>query len=109
MCNAAVNPYFGPSADCPDDAFDRVMECNVKSNHWLMNMVIPGMKAQDGAIIVISSIAGQMGQPTLGVMVSQRLQISLARNMAVEHGRTMFVPMPSHRVSLKLILLKRLG
>ena len=38
VCNAAVNPYYGPSADCPDDAFDRVMECNVKSNHWLMNM-----------------------------------------------------------------------
>ena len=88
VCNAAVNPYFGPSADCPDDAFDRVMECNVKSNHWLMNMVIPGMKARkDGAIIVISSIAGQMGQPTLGVYgLSKAADSALARNMAVEHG-----------------------
>ena len=23
VCNAAVNPYFGPAADCPDDAFDK--------------------------------------------------------------------------------------
>ena len=31
VCNAAVNPYFGPSADCPDDAFDRVMDVLIKS------------------------------------------------------------------------------
>ena len=25
VCNAAVNPYFGPSINCPDEAFDRIM------------------------------------------------------------------------------------
>ncbi len=29
VCNAAVNPYFGPSIDTPDDAFDRTMESNI--------------------------------------------------------------------------------
>src|ERR1700758_2995253 len=25
VCNAAVNPYFGPSKDLPDDALDKIM------------------------------------------------------------------------------------
>lgn len=58
VCNAAVNPYFGPAADIPDDAFDKVMACNIKSNHWLSNMVVPQMaERKDGSIIIISSLA----------------------------------------------------
>ena len=41
--NAAVNPYYGPSADMPDSAWDKIMETNVRSTFWLCNMVIPGM------------------------------------------------------------------
>src|SRR3990167_6742638 len=40
VCNAAVNPYFGPSKDLPDDAFDKIMSANIKSNHWLAHMVL---------------------------------------------------------------------
>ncbi len=59
VCNAAVSPYFGPSIDCPDDAFDRVMGSNVRSNFWLCNMVLPQMATRGGgAIVIISSIAG---------------------------------------------------
>ncbi|MEQ8956286.1 MAG: SDR family NAD(P)-dependent oxidoreductase, partial [Gammaproteobacteria bacterium] len=28
VCNAALNPYFGPSQDIPDEAFDKVMHAN---------------------------------------------------------------------------------
>lgn len=88
VCNAAINPYFGPAVDCPDEVFDRVMSCNVKSNHWLINMVMPGMKErQDGSVIIISSITGQSGQSMLGVYgLSKAADSALARNMAVEHG-----------------------
>lgn len=59
VCNAAVNPFFGPSKDIPDDAFDKIMDVNIKSNHWLCNMAAPDMaKRQDGAIIIISSVGG---------------------------------------------------
>ncbi|WP_341898047.1 SDR family NAD(P)-dependent oxidoreductase, partial [Ferrovibrio terrae] len=62
VCNAAVNPYFGPSKDIPDDAFDKVMDVNIKSNHWLCNMVAPGMAERGhGAIIIISSVGGLFG------------------------------------------------
>src|SRR3546814_5308311 len=30
VCNAAVNPFFGPSKDIPDDAFDKIMDVNIK-------------------------------------------------------------------------------
>src|ERR1700709_1987192 len=32
VCNAAVNPYYGPLLDIKDEAFDKIMGSNVKSN-----------------------------------------------------------------------------
>jgi NAD(P)-dependent dehydrogenase (short-subunit alcohol dehydrogenase family) len=88
VCNAAVNPYFGPSLDCPDDAYDRVMNANVRSNFWLCNMALPGMAARGGgAVIVISSIAGLRGNAQLGVYgLSKAADMQLVRNLAVEWG-----------------------
>lgn len=89
VCNAAVNPYFGPAMDCPDDAFDKIMSSNVKSNHWLCNMVLPDMiERKDGAIVIISSIGGIKGSPMLGTYgLSKAADFQLARNIAVEHGK----------------------
>ncbi|MFT3800358.1 MAG: glucose 1-dehydrogenase [Burkholderiaceae bacterium] len=88
VCNAAVNPYFGPSAGTPDEAFDRVMASNVKSNFWLANMAIPGMIARGGgSIIIVSSIGGYLGSDVLGVYaLSKAADLQLARNLCVEHG-----------------------
>jgi NAD(P)-dependent dehydrogenase (short-subunit alcohol dehydrogenase family) len=88
VCNAAVNPYFGPSIDCPDDAFDRIMGSNVRSNFWLCNMVLPQMAERGGgAIIVVSSIAGLRGTPTLGAYgISKAADMAIVRNLAVEWG-----------------------
>ena len=90
VCNAAVNPYFGPAAGIPDDAYDRIMGANVRSNFWLCNMVLPGMagRGQGGSIIVVSSIAGLRGTPTLAVYgLSKAADMQLVRNIAVEWGR----------------------
>jgi len=88
VCNAAVNPYFGPSRDMPDEAYDRVMNSNVRSNFWLCNMVAPVMKTQGGGcIIIISSIGGFQGPDRLGVYcISKAADMQLARNLAVEWG-----------------------
>ena len=88
VCNAALNPYFGPSMDCPDEAFDKIMSANIKSNHWLCNMVLPEMKARkDGAIIIVSSIGGLRGSSVLGAYsISKAADMQLVRNLAVEHG-----------------------
>lgn len=88
VCNAAVNPYFGPSKDIPDEVFDRVMQSNIRSNFWLCNMVLPDMVARkDGAIIIVSSIGGIQGRPLLGAYgISKAADMQMARNFACEYG-----------------------
>src|SRR5438445_11115030 len=89
VCNAAVNPYFGPLAEISDEAYDRTMDSNVRSNLWLCQMVLPDMAARrDGSIVIISSIAGLKGSSTLGVYgISKAADFQLARNLAVEWGK----------------------
>jgi NAD(P)-dependent dehydrogenase (short-subunit alcohol dehydrogenase family) len=86
--NAGVNPYLGPAADMPDEAFDRVMGSNVRSNVWLGNMAIPHMVARGGgSVIIISSIGGLRGSATIGAYgISKAADMQLARNIAVEWG-----------------------
>jgi NAD(P)-dependent dehydrogenase (short-subunit alcohol dehydrogenase family) len=87
--NAAVNPYYGPLSGVPDEAWDRIMASNVKSNLWLANLVAPGMAERgDGSIILISSIAGLRGSRMLGAYgVSKAADLQLVRNLALEWGK----------------------
>ncbi len=89
VCNAAVNPYFGLLRDIPDEAFQAIMQRNVQSNLWLCNMAIPQMaERKDGAVIIISSIAGMRGETMLGAYgISKAADFQLARSLAVEWGR----------------------
>ena len=88
VCNAAVNPHFGPSATLPDEAFDKIMASNVRSNLWLSNMVMPGMAERGGgSVVVVSSIGGLRGSPVLGAYgISKAADMQLVRNIAVEWG-----------------------
>lgn len=88
VCNAAVNPYFGPMARMPDDAYERIMNTNVRSNFWLCNLAASRMAEQGGgSIILISSIGANQGSATLGVYgMSKAADYALVRNLAVEWG-----------------------
>jgi NAD(P)-dependent dehydrogenase (short-subunit alcohol dehydrogenase family) len=88
VCNAAVNPYYGPSIAISDEAFDRIMGSNVRSNFWLANMVLPQMAERGGgSIIIVSSIGGLRGSAMLGTYaISKAADMQLARNIAVEWG-----------------------
>ena len=88
VCNAAVNPYYGPLAEIPDEAYDRIMNSNVRSNLWLCQMVHQDMMTKrDGSIVIISSIAGVKGTAKLGAYaISKAADSQLARNLAVEWG-----------------------
>ena len=89
VCNAAVNPYFGPLSEIPESAYDKIMDTNVKSNLWLCNMVIPQMAERgDGSVIIVSSIGGLKGHDKLGAYaLSKAADLQLAHNLAVEWGR----------------------
>ena len=88
VCNAAVNPYYGPLGGLSDEAFDKIMGSNVRSNLWLCNLVIPGMAERGGgAVVIVSSIAGLRGTEVLGAYgISKAADFALARNLAVEWG-----------------------
>lgn len=88
VCNAASNPYFGPMGGISDDQFMKILQNNIVSNHWLINMCAPEMRRRkDGAIVIISSIGGLKGSPVIGAYdISKAADMQLARNLAVEFG-----------------------
>ena len=88
VCNAAVNPFYGSMLDVPDNAFEKILDSNIKSNHWLCQMVIPEMvERRDGVIIIVSSVGGLHGSGVLGTYcVSKAADMQLARNIATEFG-----------------------
>jgi NAD(P)-dependent dehydrogenase (short-subunit alcohol dehydrogenase family) len=88
VCNAAVNPYFGPLAKIPDEPFDKIMSSNIKSNLWLCNFAIPGMAENGGgSVVIVSSIGGLRGSAMLGAYgISKAADFQLARSLAVEWG-----------------------
>lgn len=88
VCNAAVNPYYGPMSGLTDDAFTKVIDSNVRGNLWLCNLAIPEMaERRDGSVIIVSSIGGLRGSQHLGIYaISKAADFQLARNLAVEWG-----------------------
>ena len=89
VCNAASNPFFGSIKDIPDDAFEKIMNNNIKSNHNLCQMVIPEMmERKDGSIIIVSSIGGLNASPVIGAYnISKAADIMLVKNYALEFGQ----------------------
>jgi len=88
VCNAASNPYYGPMAGIADDQFRKILDNNIVSNHWLINMVVPEMiERKEGAVIIVSSIGGLRGSPIIGAYnISKAADFQLARNLAYEYG-----------------------
>jgi NAD(P)-dependent dehydrogenase (short-subunit alcohol dehydrogenase family) len=88
VCNAASNPYYGPMTGISDDAFTKILQNNIISNHWLIQMVAPQMRERkDGAIIIVSSIGGLRASPVIGAYnISKAADFQLARNLAAEFG-----------------------
>jgi NAD(P)-dependent dehydrogenase (short-subunit alcohol dehydrogenase family) len=88
VCNAAVNPFYGSMKEMPDSAFEKILDVNILSNHWLMQMVLPEMVARkDGSIIIVSSIGGLRGNAVLGAYcISKAADLQMVRNLAIENG-----------------------
>ena len=88
ICNAASNPYYGPSLGITDDQFRKILDNNIISNHWLISMTAPEMlKRGEGAIVIISSVGGLKGSPIIGAYcISKAADMQMARNLAVEFG-----------------------
>ena len=88
VCNAASNPYYGPLGGISDEAFRKILDNNVLSNHWLVQMVGPQMiERGEGSIIIVSSIGGMTSSTMIGAYnISKAADFQLARNLAAEFG-----------------------
>ena len=88
VCNAAINPHYGPLEALTDQVFERMMTNNVLSNLWLAKLVAPDMKARrDGSIIFISSIGGLKSSTVIAMYgVTKAADIALCRSLAAEWG-----------------------
>lgn len=89
VCNAASNPHYGPLSGIDDAMFRKILDNNVLSNHWLIQLAVPQMIARkDGAIVVVSSIGGLRASSVIGAYnVSKAADMQLVRNYAEEYGR----------------------
>ena len=87
--NAAINPVFGPIEDASEEAFDKIINVNVKAVWSLSNLVLPHMKVGGGgSIINISSVEGIHPGFGLGLYsASKSAVIMLTKNQAKEWGK----------------------
>ena len=86
--NAGVNPYYGPTSQIPDDAYEKTMAANVQSNLWLARMVVSDMVDKgSGSMMFTSSIGAFKPSVMLGTYGMSKLAlIGLVRNLAAEFG-----------------------
>ena len=86
--NAATNPYYGPAADLPPDAFDKTVDVNLKGPYYMMSRAIPLMiDSGGGSIVNVASIVAlvTMAGQAPYAMTKAGL-VSLTRSFAKEYG-----------------------
>lgn len=89
VCNAASNPYYGSMDGIADEQFRKILDNNVLSNHWLIQLALPHMREKgDGAIVIISSIGGLRASTEIGAYcISKAADFQLVLNYAAENGK----------------------
>jgi dehydrogenase/reductase SDR family protein 4 len=84
--NAAVNPIMGPVHETSLEAFDKIMNVNVKAPYELCRLCYPYLRrSSDASVINISSIGAVSPETGLGIYsVSKAALISLTKVFAKE-------------------------
>ena len=86
VCNAAILPFIGPSADTPPDIFNSIIEGNVQNTFRLIHEVLPQMRARkSGSIVIIGSVSGvNAAVLNMAYGVSKAAQSHMAKSLAAE-------------------------
>jgi NAD(P)-dependent dehydrogenase (short-subunit alcohol dehydrogenase family) len=87
--NAAANPVYGGVEDVSVEAFQKIVDVNVRAPFELSKRLLPALRAAGNAAIAnVSSIGGLKPERGLGIYsVSKAAIISLTKVMAREWGR----------------------
>ena len=74
-----------PVEEMPDETWDRVLDANLRGTWTACRAAVPAMKENGGAIVIVSSTAGQRGEAGYSnYAASKGGQISFAKSLAVE-------------------------
>ncbi len=86
FANAGISGLAAPIQDYPLEAYDEVMNVNLKSMFILIQRVLPGMIEQgSGSIVCTGSIASERGAPmTPAYVMSKHAIVGLVRAAASE-------------------------
>jgi NAD(P)-dependent dehydrogenase (short-subunit alcohol dehydrogenase family) len=86
--NAAANPVYGPMAETSLEAFDKIIDVNLKAPFLLGKLLLHSMRARGGGVVLnIASIGAISPEQGLGIYsVSKAALVSLTRVMAREWG-----------------------
>jgi NAD(P)-dependent dehydrogenase (short-subunit alcohol dehydrogenase family) len=87
--NAGIEEEQGPTAECTEALFDRIMRINVKGTWLCMKYEIRQMLKQGGgAIVNTASVAGLVGAPTQpAYAASKHAVVGLTKSAAAEYGK----------------------
>lgn len=88
VCCGGMEGHVGNLLDVADDAWEQLIDVNLRSALWLSQFVTPTMRQKGGGnITYIASIAGLRGNRAIGLYGIAKAGLSqLARNLAVELG-----------------------
>ncbi|MEZ5567952.1 MAG: glucose 1-dehydrogenase [Halioglobus sp.] len=86
--NAGIDGVLSPTADYPEEVFDRVMAVNVKGVWNCMRYQIPAMLASGGgAIVNCASSLAEVGQYNMSAYCASKAAVlGLTRTAALEYG-----------------------
>ncbi len=86
--NSATNPFFGAAVDCPESAYDKTFEVNVKG-YFLMSQHAARMmvRQQSGSMINVASVAGiSPGLLEVVYSMTKAAVINMTKGFAKELG-----------------------
>jgi len=88
--NAATNPYYGPAAQLPAEAFDKTVDVNLKGPYFMMSRAVPLMASTGGgSIINVASIVALVSMPGQAVYAMTKAGlVSLTKSYAKEYGQS---------------------
>jgi len=85
LVNAAGIIASGTVADTTDDAFDTMMDINVRASFRLLRAAVPALSERQGAVVNVSSVAGRRSFPgVLAYCVSKAAVDQLTRCAALD-------------------------
>lgn len=87
--NGATNVFYGPAHECPESAYDKTMDVNLKGPYYLTANAIPLMiKNGGGSVVNVASIDGlQPGKLRTVYGMTKAALISMTKGYAKEYGK----------------------